>query len=119
MNYLSNVKICTTKKHLRNIKEELFKTKSNIWNICDFKKEVIAPDNLKYVVFGWNKIEWYLNYADVFAIIKVLKEFKAKGILFKFLRVGIDERDFEVDDCYGKINPEYNAKLLNTMVVSA
>lgn len=118
MNYLSDVRICVTKRHLRIIKNELYKIKSNLWDMCDFRKEITSEDDMKYVIFGWKKIEWYLNYLDVFTIIKILKEFKAKGIQFKFLRVGMDERDFEIDTCYGTKDPIYNVKILNKMIVA-
>lgn len=117
MNYLSNVKICTTKKHFRKLKNELSKVGSNILDICDYKKEIIGRDNLKYVIFGWKNIEWYITYIDVFLIIKVLKEFKAKGIPFKYLKIGMDDRDFEIDTCYGKQEPINTANLLNEMLV--
>lgn len=119
MNYLSDVRICVTKKHLKILKNELYKINSNLLDICDYKKEVTGADNLKYVIFGWKNIEWYLTYADIFMIIKILKEFKAKGIPFKFLKIGMDDRDFEIDACYGKDAPTYNATLLNSMITLA
>lgn len=117
MNYLSNVKICITKRHFRILKKELSKVGSNILDICDYKKEITGVDNLKYVIFGWRNIEWYLTYIDVFITMKVLKEFKAKGIPFKYLKIGMDDRDFEIDTCYGKQLPIDSAKVLSEMLV--
>ena len=37
MKYLSDVRICISKRDIRRIKEELAKVKSNIWDICDIK----------------------------------------------------------------------------------
>lgn len=117
MEYLSDVRICTAKKDIRKIKEALYKVKSNIWDICDIKREFIGTDNLRYVIFGWNNIEWYLNYKDIFVIEQTLKEFKAKGIPFKFIRVGQDDKDVEQDTCYDKKYIIDCAKLLKQMMI--
>lgn len=118
MNYLSDVRICVTKKHLKILKNELYKINSNLLDICDLKKEIISTDNKKYVVLGWNNIEWYLNYVDVFTILKVLKKFKADGITFNYFKIGIGINNFEIDSCFEKNDPNNNVKLLNTMLAT-
>ena len=118
MNYLSDVRICVTKKHLKILKKELYKIKSNLLDICDLKKEIISIDNMKYVLLGWNNIEWYLNYVDVFTIVKVLKKFKADGITFNFFRISAVINNFEFDSYYKKNDPNNNIKLLNTMLAT-
>lgn len=117
MAYLSDVRICTTKKDLRIIKTELAKVKSNIWDICDIKKEFIGSDGLLYVIFGWDNIEWYLNYKDIFVIEQTLKNFKAKGKPFKFVRIGQEVGDIELDTCYDSKYLIDCAKLLQAMMV--
>lgn len=97
MKYLSDVRICTSKRDIRRIKEELAKVKSNIWDICDIKQEFIGNDGLLCVLFGWDNIEWYLNYKDIFVIEQTLKKFKAEGTQFKFIRIGQDDGDVEQD----------------------
>ena len=62
MEYLSDVRISTSKKALRVIKEALKEVKSNLWDVCDYIYEFTGRDNLKYVIFGWDNIEWFLNY---------------------------------------------------------
>lgn len=116
MGYLSNVRICLAKKDIRKLKKELLKVKSNIWNVCDIKYEFVDADGLLYVIFGWQKIEWYLFYSDIFIIMKLLKNFKARGIPFKFLRVGQDKNDVEIDSSYEKKLTIDNVNLLQTMM---
>ncbi len=95
MSYLSNVRICVPKKEMKKIKSELLKIKSNIWNVCDLVKQFTAEDNIKYVIFGWNNIEWYLNYKDVNLIEQILKSYKLAGIQCKFINIGKDIKDIE------------------------
>ena len=117
MKYLSDVRICTSKRDIRRIKEELAKVKSNIWDICDIKQEFIGNDGLLYVLFGWDNIEWYLNYKDIFVIEQTLKRFKAEGIQFKFIRIGQDAGDVEQDSYYDRSYIMDCAKLLQAMMV--
>lgn len=117
MAYLSDVRICTTKKDLKIIKMKLAKVKSNIWDICDIKKEFIGSDGLLYVIFGWDNIEWYLNYKDISVIEKTLKNFKAKGIPFEFVRIGQEAGDIEQFTCHKSKNLINCTKLLQAMLV--
>ena len=116
MEYLSDVRISTSKKTLRVIKEALKEVKSNLWDVCDYIHEFTGKDNLKYVIFGWNNIEWFLNYKDIFVLERTLKSFKAKGIPFKFIRIGEKASDIEEDsntECNYLIN---NAEILKQML---
>ena len=104
MDYLSNVRICIAKRDVRKIKKVLNKVKSNLWDICNLKIEFTGADGLLYVIFGWQNIEWYLYYTDIFLLVKTLKEFKYKGIPYKFVRIGQRSGDIEQDYCYDRNN---------------
>lgn len=116
MEYFSDVRICTTKRDFNKIKKELSKTKSNILDVLDIYKEFTEEDGLEYVIAGWNAIEWYLNYEDIFVIEKTLKKFKAKGIPFKFIRIGELNDDIEQDACCNKNYIIDGVKILQDML---
>lgn len=116
MEYFSDVRICTTKREFKKIKKKLSKIKSNILDILDIYIEFKTEGRLKYVIVGWNAIEWYLNYEDIFVIEQTLKKFKANGIPFKFIRVGELDEDIEQAACYNENYIIDDVKILQDML---
>ena len=95
MEYLSEVRMCITKRDMRILKNNLSKIESNILDICDIKKEILGFNNKRYILFGWNDIEWFSKYKEISIIKNTLNEFKNKRLPFKFLRVGQNINDVE------------------------
>ena len=95
MKKLSNVRICIAKKDVKVLKETINITSSNLFEICDIKEEFIGKDGLKYVFFGWNNIEWYKGYIDIWLLESRFIEFKQHKIPFYFIRVG---RYYDVEE---------------------
>ena len=103
MKVLSNVRMCVAKKDVKYLKSAIKIVNSNLFNICDIKKEFIGKDGLRYVFFGWNNIEWFKGYIDIWFIESKLIEFREKHIPFYFVRIGKNndiQEKFYYDDSF-------------------
>ena len=81
MEYLSEVRMCITKRDMRILKNNLSKIESNILDICDIKKEILGFNNKRYILFGWNDIEWFSKYKEISIIKNTLNEFKNESMV--------------------------------------
>lgn len=88
MKNLSNVIICVAKKDLKALKETIKITSSGLFKVCDVIEEFIGKDGLKYVFLGWNNIEWFKGYIDIWLLESKFIEFKQNEIPFYFIRIG-------------------------------
>lgn len=107
MGYRSDVRIITSKKGYKELKEyvdnrakecvKVRESKEYDWNLLN--RLNVKKENNFEVLIGWNNIKWYTNwdeyYEDVTIIEQGLDYINELGYGFRFSRIGEDYTDIE------------------------
>lgn len=104
MGYYSNIKLVTTAKGIEKLRENL---KSADTDLEEWADRLVCSNSTDAVLAVWEDCKWYSEFPEVEAFYDTLRQLKKADIPFRYVRVGENLEEGDVDTEYS----DWNQKL--------